>query len=144
MIPLPVGTGPKIRARFHPAIRCNAVAYKVQLSYFRQTGKFLAFAETTVEREALTEIWTEVNDMRRLGRLPSLRPGSGRDLFIVIDVPDHPQRVPHMVMQPFLDEDDVTPSRPMTGETALLVRVPLNKAPRTTTHDVIKPEDAGG
>ena len=57
---------------------------------------------------------------------PASDPGAGRDLFIVIDVPDHPQRRLHMVMPPFLDEEDVTPARTMTGEAALLVRVPLN------------------
>jgi hypothetical protein len=134
---------PKIRARSHCAIWCTAVAYQVQLNYFRQTGKFLAAAEMTTSRDVITEIWTDVNDMRRLGRLPNLRPGTGRDLFIVIDVPDHPQRVPHMVMPPFLDEDDVTPSRTMTEEPALLVRMPLNETPRTTTRDVINPQRAG-
>jgi hypothetical protein len=114
------------------------VAYKVQLTYFRSPGKFLAIAETLTSREAITDVWADVNDMRRLGQLPSLRLGAGRDLFIVIDVPDHPQRRLHTVMPPFLDEEDVTPARTMTGEAALLVRVPLNATPRTTTRDVIK------
>src|SRR4029077_5418505 len=118
----------------------HGVPYQVQLSYFRQTGKFLAAATMTTSREAIVEIWADVNDMRRLGRLPHLRPGTGRDLFIVVDVPDHPQRSPHMVMPPLLDEDDVTPTRAMMGEPALLVRVPLSTSPRTTTRDVIKPE----
>jgi hypothetical protein len=114
------------------------VPYQIQLSYFRQTGKFLATAKMTTSRTAISEIWADVNDLRRLGRLPDLREGAGRDLFIIIDVPDHPQRELHMVMPPFLDEDDVTPSRTMMGEAALLVRVPLHKAPRTTTRDVLK------
>lgn len=117
------------------------MTYKVQLTYFRPPGKFLAIAETTIACEAITEIWAAVNNMRRLGQLPSLRPGAGRDLFIVIDVPEHPQRLLHMVMPPFLDEDDVTPARAMIGEPALLVRVPLSAAPRTTTRDVVKISD---
>jgi hypothetical protein len=119
------------------------VGYKVHLSYFRQTGKFLAAADTTTTRTSITEIWAEINDLRRLGQLPSLRPGTGRDLFVVIDVPDHPQRVLHMVTPPFLDEDDVTPSRTMTGETALLIRLPLSEIPQTTTRDIVKPGSAG-
>jgi hypothetical protein len=107
------------------------VTYKVKLSYFRQTGKFVSDAETTSTRETISEIWSDINDKRRLGQLPHLRPGTGRDLFVIVDVPDHPQRVLHMVTPPFLDEDDVTPSRTMTGEPALLVRVPLNTAPRS-------------
>jgi hypothetical protein len=121
--------------------RCDTVrlvAYKVQLIYFRQTGTFLAAAETTVAGEAISEIWKEVDSMRRLGALPGLRPGAGRDLFIVVDVPDHPQRVLHLVMAPFLDEDDVTPPRTSTSEMLPLVRVPLDEIPRTTTRDVVK------
>ena len=114
------------------------MAYKVQLIYFRQTGKFLTTAETTIGGDAIVEIWEEIDDMRRLGRLPGLRLGSGRDLFILVDVPDHPQRVLHLVMAPFLDEDDVTPPRTSTGEMVPLVRVPLDEIPRTTTRDVLK------
>lgn len=119
-----------------------AVAYKVQLRYFRQTGKFLATAETILAFEELVEIWEEIDDMRRIGRLPGLRPGAGRDLFVLIEVPDHPQRVPHLVMAPFLDEDDITPPRIPTGEMIPLVRVPLAEIPRTSTRDVIKFEAA--
>lgn len=119
-----------------------AVAYKVQLIYFRQTGKFLATTETTSECDTLAEIWEEIDDTRRLGRLPGLRPGAGRDLFIVVDVPDHPQRVLHMVTPPFQDEDDFTPPRISTGEMVPLVRVPLAEIPRTSTRDVVKPPDA--
>lgn len=114
------------------------VAYKVLLIYFRQTGKYLASAETVLAHDGLLEIWEEIDDMRRLGRLPGLRPGAGRDLFILVDVPDHPQRVLHLVMAPFLDEDDVTPPRIPTGEMVPLVRVPLAEIPRTTTRDVVK------
>lgn len=120
---------------------CASVQYKVQLLYFRQTGKFLSTVATTIARAEIAEIWEEVDDRRRLGRLPGLRPGAGRDLLILIDVPDHPQRVLHLVMPPFIDEDDVTPSR-QTSEMLPLVRVPLAEIPRTTTRDIVKHEDA--
>jgi hypothetical protein len=113
--------------------------YDVALIYFRQTGKFLATAETTIDRDDLVEIWEAVDDMRRLGSLPALRPGAGRDLFILVDVPRHPQRVPHLVMPPFVDDDDVTPPRVSTVEMLPLVRMPLAEMPRTSTRDVIKP-----
>jgi len=113
--------------------------YKVQLIYFRQTGKFLATAETTVTHDAIVDIWEEVDDLRRLGRLPGLRPGAGRDLFVIVDVPNHPDRVLHMVMPPFIDDDDVTPPRIPTGEILPLVRMPLAEIPRTSTRDVVKP-----
>lgn len=117
------------------------VSYKVQLIYFRQTGKFLAVAETALAYDAIAEIWAEVDDMRRLGRLPGLRPGAGRDLFVLVDVPQHPQRVLHLVMAPFLDEDDVTPPGTPTGEMVPLVRMPLAEIPRTSTRDVVRPPE---
>jgi hypothetical protein len=118
------------------------MAYKVQFIYFRQTGKFLATAEATIALDNLNEIWGKIDDMRRLGRLPGLRPGAGRDLFVLVDVPDHPQRVLHLVMAPFLDEDDITPPRISTGEMVPLVRMSLAEIPRTSTRDVVKPTKA--
>lgn len=132
----------KIRAQSRGEIPCPSVAYKVQLIYFRQTGKFLTTAETTIAHAEIVEIWEAIDDMRRLGRLPGLRQGAGRDLFIIVDVPDHPQRVLHMVMPPFQDEDDVTPTRISTVEMVPLVRVPLAEIPRTSTRDVVKPPKA--
>lgn len=117
------------------------MTYKVLLIYFRQTGKFLAAAETTTALDELDELaglWGEVDDMRRLGQLPGLRPGAGRDLFILVDVPDHPRRALHLVIPPCFDEDDVTPPRIATGEMRPLVRVPLDEIPRTSTRDIVK------
>jgi len=118
------------------------VAYQVNLIYFRQTGKFLATGQTTIAHDELFEIWDEIDEMRRMGRLPGLRPGAGRDLVIVVDVPDHPKRVLHMVMPPFVDEDDVTPPHMPTGEMVPLTRIPLDEIPRTSTRDVVKIEPA--
>ena len=114
------------------------MGYKVHLIYFRQTGKYLIDAEAVIEHDDLVDIWAEVDDMRRIGRLPGLRPGAGRDLFVLVDVPNHPQRVLHITMPPFQDEDDVTPLRTPTGEMIPLVRVPLAEIPRTTTRDIIQ------
>lgn len=127
-------------SRSHPARATvlRSVAYKVQLIYFRPKGKFLTTAEITIARDEIVEIWKEIDQLRRLGSLPGLRPGAGRDLLIVVDVPDHPQRVLHMVMPPFMDDDDVTPVRIPTGEMQPLVRVPLDEIPRTSTRDIVK------
>ena len=115
--------------------------YKVQLAYFRLTGKFLAFAECVVDQDAIARIWEEIHELRRLGRLPGLRVNAGRDLFILVDVIDHPQRELHMVIPPFVNEDDITPVRVPTGQP--FVRVPLEEIPtaRTTTRDVVKLEE---
>jgi hypothetical protein len=111
--------------------------YRVQLNYFRVTGKFLAYAETTIAHVQIAQIWEEVHEMRRLGRLPGLRVNAGRDLFIIVDVPEHPERVLHLVMPPIVDDDDVTPTRVPTGEMAPLVRIHLDEGPRTSTRDVL-------
>jgi hypothetical protein len=84
------------------------MSHRVQLVYFRPTGKYLACTETVIACDEITKIWAEVHELRRLGRLPGLRSNAGRELFVVVDVPDHPQRVPHLVMPPFIDEEDVT------------------------------------
>ena len=118
------------------------MAYKVQLIYFRPKGKFLTTVETTIAHDEIVEIWEQIDEMRRLGQLPGLRPGAGRDLFIIVDVPDHPQRVLHMVTPPFQDEDDVTPLPIPAGEMVPLVRVPLAKISRTSTRDIVKPPEA--
>ncbi len=112
--------------------------YEVHLVYFRPTGKYLAHAQTMVAHEALEQIWEEIHELRRIGRLPGLRPNAGRDLFVVVDVPNHPRRVPHLVMPPIIDDDDVTPPRIVTGEMAPLVRVHLEDIPRTTTRDIVR------
>lgn len=118
------------------------MAYRVLLFYFRPTGKFLAHAETDVEREKIEDIWDEVHELRRMGRLPGLRPNAGRDLFILVDVIFHPERTLRLIMPPFVNEEDITPIRVSTGEMQPLVRVPLDEIPggRTTTRDVVKIE----
>lgn len=117
------------------------MAYEVQLVYFRPTGKYLTHARTVIAFEEIEQIWEEIHEMRRIGRLPGLRPNAGRDLFVVVDVPDHPRRVPHLVMPPIIDDDDVTPPRIATSEMAPLVRVHLEDIPRTTTRDVVRTPD---
>ena len=117
---------------------------EVHLIYFRPTGKFLSRAKTTSSREELVQIWEEVHEMRRLGRLPGLRPNAGRDLFVIVDVPDHPRRELRLVMPPLIDEDDVTPPRisPETlGPFESLEQIgPVETLARTSTRDVIDPE----
>jgi hypothetical protein len=112
----------------------------VQLHYFRPTGKFLTSVEAVLDLDELVEIWERVDELRRFGKLPGLVPGAGRDLHIVVDVPNHPKRVLHLVMPPFMDDDDVTPLRTPTGEMAPLIRIPLAEMPlpRTSTRDVVR------
>jgi hypothetical protein len=84
------------------------MSYKVHLTYFRPTGKYLSRAVTVIELDTLEAIWAEIHELRRLGRLPGIRPNAGRDLFVIVDIPGHPERRPHLVRPPSLDEEDVT------------------------------------
>jgi len=120
------------------------MSYLVHLAYFRPTGRFLAYASTTINRETLIDIWAEIVQLRQIGELPGLRPKAGRDLLILVDVAEHPERKLHLIIPPFINDDDVTPVRvPLnTNEdwSAPLVRIPLDELPvgRTTTRDVIR------
>lgn len=114
--------------------------YKVELIYFRPTGRYLASAEILIDRKAIVQIWEEVTELRRWGRLPGLRQGAGRDLLVFVDVPDHPDRVFHLVIPPFIDEDDVTPPRGALETEEPIVHIPLAEMPRTSTRDIVRPD----
>lgn len=119
--------------------------YLVHLAYFRPSGRFLAYASTTIDRATLVEIWAEIVQLRQIGELPGLRPKAGRDLLILVDVADHPERKLHLIIPPFVNDDDITPIRVAVNPddtSAPMVRIPLDELPvgRTTTRDVIRPE----
>jgi hypothetical protein len=114
------------------------MAYKVQLAYFRPTGKFLTYASVTIDREQLPQIWEEIHELRRTGRLPGLRVNAGRDLLILVDVEEHPQRVMHLVLPPFIDEDDVTPVRGVPSEPVMRLFLDEIPSTRTSTRDIVK------
>lgn len=121
------------------------MSYVVHLAYFRPSGRFLAYASVTIARETLVEIWAEIVEMRRIGELPGLRPRAGRDLLILVDVVEHPERRMHLIIPPSINDDDVTPVRvrPTNDDwSSPMVRIPLDEIPagRTTTRDVIRPE----
>jgi hypothetical protein len=121
------------------------MSYQAHLAYFRPSGRFLAFATTTVDRESLVDIWARIVELRQLGELPGLRPKAGRDLLILVDVMGHPERKLHLIIPPFVNDDDVTPIQvPLFREdaSAPMVRIPLDELPitRTSTRDVVRVE----
>jgi len=125
------------------------MSYLVHLAYFRPSGRFLAYASTSIARDTLIDIWAEIVEMRRIGELPGLRPKAGRDLLILVDVANHPERRLHLIIPPFVNDDDITPirvpvlARGHKDHSAPVVRIPLDELPvgRTTTRDVIRPEN---
>lgn len=70
--------------------------YKVNLTYFKHNGSFYSGGEYTSDKEFLFEIFDEVREMERCYELPGLR---GNDHWLVlVDVPDHPDRHPHLIV----------------------------------------------
>jgi len=85
------------------------MSYLVHLAYFRPSGRFLAYASTTIDRETLVDIWAEIVELRRIGELPGLRPRAGRDLLILVDVASYPER---RVIRPEVDDEKTPVDRP--------------------------------
>jgi hypothetical protein len=70
----------------------------VQLTYFKQTGKFRTEASFPVyATRSLSGIWDDVQGMRDRGQLPGLCEGAGRDYIILINVPGHESEHPHLL-----------------------------------------------
>ena len=72
---------------------------EVNLTYFRQTGKYYAEGLFLVRKETpLFEIWDMVADLRWIAQLPGLTRGHSIDYIVLIDVPEHPHRHPHLLI----------------------------------------------
>ncbi len=97
------------------------MSYKVQLVYFRANGHYCAVGDYTTVHDQLPDVWEEIHELRRMGRLPGLRPNAGRDLTVLVDVVGHPTHRPHLVIPPRIDDGDVTPTRVPTIEMVPLV-----------------------
>lgn len=69
----------------------------VKLDYFKPSGKWYADGSYRTRREDLGDIWREVEDLQRAGKLPGLCAGSS-GWIISVQVPDHPHDHPHLVM----------------------------------------------
>ncbi len=85
--------------------------YRVELMYFRTTGRFYGTGSFETLRQTMPDIWDEVVEMRMLGALPQLRPKSGRRFYIVITVAGPPGTVPCLLIPPVIGDDDHTPIR---------------------------------
>lgn len=69
----------------------------VKLTYFTPSGKYYSAGSYTTNKMGLYDIWDEVEDMRAQKDLPGLSP-SPSDFIILIDVPEHPHRHPHLIL----------------------------------------------
>lgn len=74
-----------------------APKWKVYLTYFKPSGKYGYVGEYETSKRWMYEIFDEVRDLGRIGKLPGL--GSGRwEGPIHVVSPDHPNAFPGLVM----------------------------------------------
>jgi len=71
---------------------------KVNLIYFKQTGKYYSEGDYETEKEHLFEIFDEVRKKLRRRILPGLIQGHS-NFIVSVDVPDHPHRHPKLIIE---------------------------------------------
>lgn len=69
---------------------------KVELTYFRPSGKYHSTGEYQTKKIELWEIWAEVIDKLNTRTLPGLCKEHSR-YIVSVRVPDHKYQVPHLV-----------------------------------------------
>jgi len=75
---------------------------KVNLTYYKPSGKYYSEGSYETNQKHLFEIWDEVRAMGRLGQLPGIT--TDRNYFTIsVDVPEHEHNHPHLVI-PFYKE----------------------------------------
>jgi hypothetical protein len=70
---------------------------KVQLTYFKDTGKFYGGGEYDTDKDALYEIWDEVREMIKQGIRPGLVEGC-HEFHTLVNVPDHRHEHPRLIL----------------------------------------------
>ena len=71
---------------------------RVNLTYFKQSGKFYSEGTYTTNRKELFEIWYDVALLMQDKELPGLMPGHS-NFIVSVDVPEHPHRHPHLILK---------------------------------------------
>jgi len=77
---------------------------RVDLTYFKPSGKYYSNGEYDTVKTGLWEIFAEVEQMRNEGRLPDLVEGA-KEFAVLVDVPEHPHRHPALI--PYLELPDM-------------------------------------
>jgi hypothetical protein len=73
--------------------------YIVKVTYFKRSGKYYTHCEYETEEVSLLSIWSEVIRMKENGTLPGLSSGGVDSEFIIsVDVPDHPNNHPKLIV----------------------------------------------
>lgn len=70
---------------------------KVQLTYFKDTGKFYSEGSYETDKAPLYEIWDEVREMIKQGTRPGLAKGC-HEFHTLINVPGHVHEHPRLIL----------------------------------------------
>jgi hypothetical protein len=68
---------------------------KVNLTYFKQSGKYYASGDYETEHSDLYDIWIEVEWMT--SKIAPGLSGHAKHFHVLIDVPEHPYNPPHLI-----------------------------------------------
>ena len=68
---------------------------KVELTYFKESGKYYGEGQYETNRKELWDIWDEIEEMLKAGRRPGLIDGHS-GFHVLIDVPEHCHNHPHL------------------------------------------------
>lgn len=71
------------------------MAHKVELTYFKQTGKYYSDSEYESNKQDLWEIWDEVRELAKYKRLPGI---FGSEFYILVKVPTHEHNHPRLII----------------------------------------------
>jgi hypothetical protein len=71
---------------------------KVQLTYFKDTGKYYSEGEYETELDSLTKIWEEVRAMIQQGKCPGLLEGR-HDFHTLVNVAGHRHEHPRLMLK---------------------------------------------
>jgi len=69
--------------------------HEVELTYFKQSGKYYTSDSYISEKSSLLDIWEEVREMIRNKNLPGLIEGAD-EFIVLINVPYHTHNYPHL------------------------------------------------
>jgi hypothetical protein len=70
---------------------------KVNLTYFKDTGKYYCEGLYHTNLDPLFEIWDEVREMKKVGALPGLVKGS-TEFYVLVEVPEHEHNHPRLIL----------------------------------------------
>lgn len=69
---------------------------KVQLTYFKETGKYYSEGSYETEHKPLFKVWQEVSLMIHNGKLPGLIKGA-TEYIVLAEVPEHEHAHPQLL-----------------------------------------------